>query len=299
MIVLSRRECLVCAVSALAAAGCTTPASRAAEHAVATTPSGARIFVNAARAATLHSFVSAGIGVNTTVIELSDRLVIVDAQLDPAAARESRAYADSLGKRLDRLVLTHEHPDHWSGAVAYEGVPVVAPAATARFLTEAAPRMKTRPGVVVPRVERTVAAGEETVAAVLFRYDLVRDAEADEILTIELPEAGVFVGSDLVYNDVHHYLGHAGFARWIATNEAIANRLARGTLVLGGHGAPTTPAVLRRTADYLRRAQRAFDRTADAATIEADLKAAFPGHAAEHLLPLGIGRALAKAGTKS
>jgi glyoxylase-like metal-dependent hydrolase (beta-lactamase superfamily II) len=59
----------------------------------------------------------------TRLIETAARIIAVDAQLLPAYADEAVAYARGLGKPLDRLIVTHAHPDHYNGAARF-GVPV-------------------------------------------------------------------------------------------------------------------------------------------------------------------------------
>ena len=53
--------------------------------------------------------------VNSTVFELADRLIVVDGQIFQRFAREVGDLIDGLHKPIDRFVLTHNHPDHYSG----------------------------------------------------------------------------------------------------------------------------------------------------------------------------------------
>ena len=61
---------------------------------------------------------------NTTyLIETEHSLVAVDTQFLLPMAADMRAYADELGKPIDRMFITHEHPDHFLGGEAFADVP--------------------------------------------------------------------------------------------------------------------------------------------------------------------------------
>lgn len=60
-----------------------------------------------------------GLNVNTQLIETPSRIIAVDAQFALAYADEVVAYAKQLGKPIDRLVISHAHPDHYQGAARF------------------------------------------------------------------------------------------------------------------------------------------------------------------------------------
>lgn len=53
--------------------------------------------------------------VNSTILEFPDRLIVVDGQIFQRYAAEVGDLIDGLGKPIDRFILTHNHPDHYSG----------------------------------------------------------------------------------------------------------------------------------------------------------------------------------------
>jgi hypothetical protein len=65
----------------------------------------------------LHSYLSPadGFQVNTQMIEGPTAVVIFDGQLLLPYADEVASYAQTLGKPVDRIILSHAHTDHWSG----------------------------------------------------------------------------------------------------------------------------------------------------------------------------------------
>ena len=66
---------------------------------------------------TIHTYTSPPEGwlVNTHILEGPTKLIIFDGQLMCAYADEAAAYASRLNKPVDRIILSHPHPDHWSG----------------------------------------------------------------------------------------------------------------------------------------------------------------------------------------
>src|ERR1700682_4752682 len=65
----------------------------------------------------IHSYLSPldGFHVNTQMIEGPTAVVIFDGQLLLPYADEVASYVQGLGKPVDRIILSHEHTDNWSG----------------------------------------------------------------------------------------------------------------------------------------------------------------------------------------
>jgi glyoxylase-like metal-dependent hydrolase (beta-lactamase superfamily II) len=63
----------------------------------------------------LSSFAYDNIANATHIIESKNKLVLVDGQFLVPYAKKFRGYADSLRKPIERLYLSHRHPDHWFG----------------------------------------------------------------------------------------------------------------------------------------------------------------------------------------
>lgn len=68
-------------------------------------------------------------GSNIGVIVREGRAVMVDAGLDRSVSKKALRQIEALGARLEAIVLTHGHADHFGGAgwLAERGVPVYAP----------------------------------------------------------------------------------------------------------------------------------------------------------------------------
>lgn len=265
------------------------------------TPAGfrGRIFLTDRAGVRVHTYVAepAGGMVTSHVVETGAGPVLIDGQLLPAAARELKTYLDGLGRPLARTFLSHAHPDHWFG-FHHLGRPAVhAGPLTARFVAERAAAVVAERNAdsSAPVVAGTVGEGEETIGGVLFRFRRVLDTEAPEMLTIELPAAGVFVAQDLVYNRVHAVVSRQ-IDQWVAALRAIEARSNATTVVLPGHGEPATPADLPRLVAYLEAVKPLIEahigRESEAAAITAEIARAFPDYRLPPLLTLGLNRSL-------
>lgn len=61
--------------------------------------------------------------VNAYIVELDNSVVVIDTTLALSSARELRAKGESFGKPIKAVLLTHGHPDHYTGLVAFEDIP--------------------------------------------------------------------------------------------------------------------------------------------------------------------------------
>ncbi|WP_405823135.1 MBL fold metallo-hydrolase [Streptomyces sp. NBC_01390] len=206
----------------------------------------------------IHSYMSPADTFHTTtqLIETPARIIAVDAQLTPAYADEAVAYAQGLGKPLDRLIITHAHPDHYNGAARF-GVPVHALAQVReQILARGDSRLPT--GQVIPVTDFTpnveITAGTEVVDGIPFVFQAVAGGEAADELLVKLPEQGVLIAQDLVYHDVHLYLGNNDIAGWQQVVDALAAESGYDT-ILAGHGLPAGPEIYEEVRRYLADAQ--------------------------------------------
>jgi len=87
----------------------------------------------------IHTFISpeAFLSIATHIIESENMLVIIDGQFIVLYAMQFRAYADSLGKPINRLYLSHGHPDHFFGVgAAFSDIAIYALPETISFLEQ-------------------------------------------------------------------------------------------------------------------------------------------------------------------
>lgn len=61
--------------------------------------------------------------VNAYIVELESSVVLVDTTLTESSAKELRTKAEALGKPIKAVLLTHGHPEHYAGLVAFKDLP--------------------------------------------------------------------------------------------------------------------------------------------------------------------------------
>jgi len=253
------------------------------------------ITVTPSGAATVHTYTAPETGwrANSHVIELPSQAVLFDVPLTEEYAREVLAVADSLGKPLTRLYISHAHPDHFAGAALVE-TPSYALGPVKDLIDRSGDLRIQRGyactpghrGVPLPPsrpVDHAVAPGaEETLDGIRLRFEAVPQAETDSQLAIALPDAGVLITQDVLYNGVHMFLGEHAFDAWqaaITTLEALPYE----TIIPGhglprGDGLPDGRAIYAANREYLAVAAKAFADASGPSDLNQRLEQAFPSH---------------------
>lgn len=205
---------------------------------------------------------------NAQVIETAGRLILVDTlQLKPHS-EELRTYIDRLGKPLDRVIITHLHPDHWMGAPAFTGTPVYAlPEVIGAINAMADYFVGYHRSLHPDNADQVIFAEKnlptEALAEGVLEIDglelnltKVLDTESNVNLVVEIPAEKVLLAQDLIYNDVYAFFGDKtsdgqySFDNWINVLTALRNK---GFLhVFPGHGLPTDASVLDKQISFLQ-----------------------------------------------
>lgn len=261
--------------------------ARAASHSA--TPTAGMVTVHKLGAVTLHSYTApeASAMVNTHIIETANELHVIDAQFVQKFAVEARAYADSLGKPIAQLYLSHSHPDHILGASQFADVPFVT---TDAVFADA----EGSGGMYASRKEQLgdttalhmptggLATGSAAWDGVAVEIAEIKDAEAANTLTFHFPEAGLMIAQDLLYASAHAFpLGNT--PNWIAALEGI--RDTEGLKVIGaGHGLPASPGAVDDAISYLKFQNEVISNSADPETAIEAIRGAYPGYGGADLL---------------
>jgi len=243
---------------------------------------------------TLHTYVApdASAQVTSHVIETPNRLVVVDTQFVQIFAQDLRAYVDSIGKPIERVILSHEHGDHWAGATQFTDVPFVSTETIAQTVETNLPTyLQLMESVIgaenmpeTPNLPQgTLTAESEQIDGIAFEYRVDDNAEAVQHLSIHLPEANVWIVQDLIYNNAHFFPG-VDRANWIATLERLGSDAANDDLLLVGHGLPTTRGEVQSAIAYLQLADELAAGAADGASVIAALQEAYPTYGGNELL---------------
>ena len=238
----------------------------------------------------IHSYLSPadGLQVNTQMIEGPNAIVIFDAQLLLPYADEVASYVQTLGKPVDRIILSHGHTDHWSGfQVLTERFPdarVFALDGVAdQVRARGAGRLDSLRRVYGDKVATKVTVPTETITEGLQRidgvtYDFKRfvDAEADLQLAALLPEQKVLMAFDLVFSpNEHAFTVVDHFDHWMIILERLKVLQGYDTITIG-HDTPVHRSAIDSTITYIKRAKEIHAASADAKTYSESLKAAFP-----------------------
>jgi len=265
------------------------------------TPDGftGRVFVNERGGVRIHTYLAApqGAMVASHVVETASGLVVVDGQFTPASAAELKRYLDGLGKPVQRLIVSHAHPDHWFGIHHLGRIPVHAGPTTAAFLRENGAKVvaERQADSSAPEVAGVLAEGAETIGGVEFRFRRVLDTEAPEIVVVEVPAAGATIVQDVVYNKVHMVVSRQ-IDRWVEVLRGLERNGGALPLILAGHGEPASPADLPLLVRYLETVKPLLaaniGKEGEAKAIVEEMTRAFPEFRMPPLLQLGLSRAL-------
>jgi glyoxylase-like metal-dependent hydrolase (beta-lactamase superfamily II) len=215
--------------------------------------------------------------ITSTLIMGRHDAVLVDPPLTTTQAAEIGDWIAASGRELRQIYITHGHGDHWFGAIPllqrFPNVTVRATEGTAKLMAaQNAPEFRASfwdrvfPGQIpAGEVDVTVVdeRGFELEDVVLVAVEVGHtDTEATTMLHV--PDTGLLVAGDVVYNGVHLYLtetgGVSGIDEWIAALD-VAEALDP-AIVIAGHKDPQaadTRSQIRATRRYLKDARRLLE----------------------------------------
>ena len=242
---------------------------------------------------TIHTYTSPPEGwlVNTHILEGPTKLIIFDGQLVRAYADEAAAYASHLNKPVDRIILSHPHPDHWSGLEvltarfpqaevhALPGVTELVRAAGEIMLGKLQPSYGDKIATRVTVPSGAISAGPQTFDGARLEFREYPHGESDVQLMALLPEQQVMLAFDLVFASRDHAFTLAGhFDNWVTILETLKEMPGYDTIIIG-HDTPTDPSAFDATIAYLKRAKEIYAASNDGQSYASALKAAFPDRA--------------------
>lgn len=215
--------------------------------------------------------------ITSTLIMGRRDAVLIDPPLTATQAADVGDWIAASGRRLRQIYITHGHGDHWFGAIPllqrFPGVTVQTTAGTAKIMAaQNDPEFRAEfwdrvfPGQL-PAGELDVSIvdeqGFELEGVALVPVE-VGHTDTDATTMLHVPDMGLLVAGDVVYNGVHLYLtesdGIAGIDEWLAaldTAEAL-----RPATVIAGHKDPRAfdnPSQIQATRRYLTDARRLLE----------------------------------------
>ena len=238
----------------------------------------------------IHSYLSPanGLQVNTQMIEGPTAVVIFDGQLLLPYADEVASYVQTLGKPVDRIILSHAHTDHWGGLqVLTERFPD----ARVFALDGVADQVRARGPARLDRLRRIygdkaatkvtvpteiITEGLQRIDGITYDFKRFVDAESDLQLAALLPEQNVLMAFDLVFSpNEHAFTVVDHFDHWIIILETLKELQGYDTITIG-HDTPVHRSAIDSTISYVKRAKEIHAASTDAKTYSESLKAAFP-----------------------
>jgi glyoxylase-like metal-dependent hydrolase (beta-lactamase superfamily II) len=231
--------------------------------------------------------------ISSTLITGHRDAVLVDPLMTTTQARVLAGWIAATGKNLTTVYVTHGHGDHHFGlSVILERFPgaraVAAPAVVEHMRESVDPDAvasfwaRLLPGQIPDRL--VVAEPLKDGRFDLEGHDLVvvelGHTDTDDTTCLHIPDIGLVVAGDAVYNDVHLYLAESDPERrkeWIAAIDTIEALEPRA--VISGHkraGRADDPSTLEETRRYIRDFDRIDAATTTARELYDDMLAIYP-----------------------
>lgn len=246
----------------------------------------------------VHAFLAPPelLGNATYIVEGPEELVLIDGQLMVPYARQFRSYADSLGKKINRLYLSHDHADHFFGLGAgFDDLDIYALPESIRYIEEEGEALRAHSaeiyGDAVPKslvVPRKIAqAGTVVIDSVTWEIVSFSEAETGEQLAFKLPDLGIYIVQDLIYSGSHLYITRY-FDHWIDILKGFLE--SEYELFLPGHGGPADKKEIRANIEYLEKAREIFDTNPAPEEFKSAMLAAFPQRGGEGIIDIYLPR---------
>jgi glyoxylase-like metal-dependent hydrolase (beta-lactamase superfamily II) len=232
--------------------------------------------------------------ITSTLIMGRHDAVLVDPPLTKTQAAEVGDWIAASGRKLRQIYITHGHGDHWFGAITllrrFPDVAVLATAGTTKLMA-AQNQPQFRADFwdrVFPGQLPTGDVDVRVVDADGFELEGVRllpievgHTDTDATTILHVPQTGLLVAGDAVYNGVHPYLtesgGVTGIDEWLAALD-IAEAL-RPATVIAGHKdlrLADDPSQIQQTRQYLTDARRLLESSDSAEAFYAGMLALHP-----------------------
>ncbi len=226
-----------------------------------------------------------------TLVKGEKGAVLVDAPFTRADAHRVVAWILESGKHLDAIYVTHDHPDHFFSmeviTQAFPDAKVYAAPQVVDDIWKSIPmKIKRWSPMLGANGPRYPTAPEPVKDGVLTlegeRLEVVGPLQGDHAhcTALWVPSAKALIAGDLLFNEVHLWLGESlqpERKAWAASVDRLAALGAK--TVIAGHKKPDLPddaSALTYTKNYLVRFEKAVAESKSSAELRAKVNAAFP-----------------------
>lgn len=184
------------------------------------------------------------------VVELEKSVVVVDSTLALSSSQELRTLAETFNKPIDSVIMTHGHPDHYSGLDTFKDLPILGSKGCLKFAHEEDirkaptatyllgndwPAIRTFPNEIISDTYTKIFDG------VQFSFQDFGPGESDSDGIWSFKADGiehVFVG-DLISNHTHNFFMDGHTNEWLKILDYIIKTYNHHTRFYYGHGEPT------------------------------------------------------------
>ncbi|MCA6436140.1 MAG: MBL fold metallo-hydrolase [Bacteroidetes bacterium] len=243
----------------------------------------------------VHTYMSpTAMFANTShIIELKNELIIVDGQFFAPYALELKKFTDSIGKPVTRFYISHDHPDHFIGfGDAFPDVKVYALAETKTSIEQTGQGvLEQRQAQFGPLIATKLnkpsviqQPGEETIGNVKFIFEKSLNNESTVSLVIKLPELGVYIAQDIVYNKIHLFIEGDTKGWETALNKIIKEKTYK--TILAGHGKEGGEKLLKENLTYLAFVNETITKSKNKEEFKAAIIKKYPEYGGEQLVDI-------------
>lgn len=246
-------------------------------------PAGISVQVLRTSAGSLH--------VNSALISGDSEAILVDPPFTQADAHRVAAMVHDSGKRLTRVFVTHDHPDHFFSmdvlARTFPDAEIVAHPQVVEDIWRSLPFKVKRWGPVLgsngpayPSAPTPLESDVLTLEGVEIKVLGPMQGDHVHSTALWIPETATLLPGDLVFNQVHLWLGEhrpENVAAWAASIDSLL--ALEPEIVVAGHAKPGLPndiSGLEFSRDYLQRWPQLVAASSDSADLQRRVKAAFP-----------------------
>jgi glyoxylase-like metal-dependent hydrolase (beta-lactamase superfamily II) len=231
--------------------------------------------------------------VTSHIIETQNKLVIVDVQFLRPYAKELKQYISQLEKPVERVIISHAHPDHWFGLEYFQDVPVYATRETADWIDRRGNfYIRIRRGQHGEKVTESkiipphrIKKGREIIDGLVYEFENIKDGEHIDQLIIKLPELKTIIVQALVSNHAHAFVAGGRLDEWIKSIERLAAMESYDTALVG-HGGPAKRSVYGQMIEYLSHAKSVLATSTGGEQITKGLIDKYPDYGARTLAEL-------------
>lgn len=202
--------------------------------------------------------------VHAYVVELENACVVIDTTLAISSAKDVRRLAESLNKPIEAVLLTHGHPDHYTGLVQFQDLPRLASqgcldfahredhakASTAKgYLGDEYPDVRTFPNEIIKDGDTFTFGGTK------FKFTDLGPGESDSdgMWTIEKDGFRLAFVGDSIANRAHCFFRDGHTHEWLKILDRLEKEFDDNTSIYIGHGAtPSTKEAIQWQRGYIQ-----------------------------------------------